>query len=79
MWKNLLMNSGLFGDGSISLDWSGIEGLPGLQPRLVLIGKLVAKSYGIGAVIDSFKLLGANAVPMPFSDLPLLSPMSSTG
>lgn len=52
MWKNLLMNFGLFGDGSISLDWTGIEGLPGLQPRLVLVGKLVAKSYGIGAVVQ---------------------------
>jgi hypothetical protein len=51
-WENLDMNSGLFGDGSISLDWTGIEGLSGLQPRLVLVGKLVAKSYGIGAVVQ---------------------------
>jgi hypothetical protein len=46
------MNSGLFGDGSISLDWTGIEGLPGLQPRLLLAGKLVAKGYGVGAVVQ---------------------------
>ena len=46
------MDSGLFGDGSISLAWNGLEGLPGLQPRLVLVGKLVAKGYGIGAVVQ---------------------------
>jgi len=46
------MNSGLFGDGSISLDWKGIEGSPGLQPRLLLLGRLVAKGYGIGAVVQ---------------------------
>lgn len=46
------MNSGLFGDGSISLDWTGIEGLQGLQPRLLLLGKLVAKGYGVGAVVE---------------------------
>lgn len=46
------MNSGLFGDGSISLGWTGIEGLPGLQPRLLLVGKLVAKGYGNGAVVQ---------------------------
>jgi hypothetical protein len=46
------MNSGLFGDGSISLDWTGIEGAPGLQPRLVLVGKLAAKGYSIGAVVQ---------------------------
>lgn len=46
------MNSGLFGDGSISLDWMGVEGLSGLQHRLVLVGRLVAKGYGIGAVVQ---------------------------
>jgi hypothetical protein len=46
------MNSGLFGDGSISLEWIGIEGLSGLQPRLVLVGKLLAKGYGVGAVVQ---------------------------
>ena len=46
------MNSGLFGDGSISLDWTGLEGQPGLQPRLILVGKLVAKGYGVGAVVQ---------------------------
>jgi hypothetical protein len=51
-WDNLDMNSGLFGDESISPDWTGIEGLPGLQPRLLLVGKLVAKGYGIGAVVQ---------------------------
>jgi hypothetical protein len=46
------MNSGLFGDGSISLGWTGIEGMSGLQPRLLLKGKLVAKDYGFGAVVQ---------------------------
>jgi len=46
------MNSGLFGDGSISLDWTGIEGVGGLQPRLHLLGKLVSKGYGIGAIVE---------------------------
>lgn len=51
-WENLHMDSGLFGDGSISLDWTGIDALPGLQPRLVLVGKLRAKGYGVGAVVQ---------------------------
>lgn len=71
------MNSGLFGDGSISLDWTGIEGLPGLQPRLLLVGKLVAKGYGIGAVVQvtadvtALKIAGTyaflgTATPQPY-------------
>ena len=44
------MNSGLFGDGSFRLDWSGIGARPGLAPQLVLKGMLTAKGYGIGAV-----------------------------
>ena len=51
-WENLNMDSGLFGDGSISLDWTGIDALPGLQPRLLLVGKLRAKGYGVGAVVQ---------------------------
>ena len=46
------MDTGLFGDGSIRLNWTGIEGLSGLQPRLFLVGELVAKGYGIGAVVQ---------------------------
>lgn len=46
------MDSGLFGDGSISLDWSGIEGVSGLQPRVLLVGKLIAKDFGVGAVVQ---------------------------
>ena len=46
------MDSGLFGDGSISLNWTGVEGSPGLQPRLILLGTLVAKGYGVGALIQ---------------------------
>jgi hypothetical protein len=46
------MDSGLFGDGSISLNWEGIEGMSGLQPRLLLVGKLIAKDYGVGAVVQ---------------------------
>ena len=51
-WENLNIDSGLFGHGSISLDWTGIDALPGLQPRLLLVGKLRAKGYGIGAVVQ---------------------------
>jgi hypothetical protein len=46
------MDSGLFGEGSIRLDWTGIDGRPGLAPQLVLKGKLVAKGYGVGAVVQ---------------------------
>lgn len=46
------MDSGLFGEGSIKLDWSGVGGYPGLSPQLVLKGKLVAKGYGVGAVVQ---------------------------
>lgn len=71
------MNSGLFGDGSISLDWTRIEGSPGLQLRLLLVGKLVAKGYGVGAVVQvgadvtawhiqgTYAFLGS-AVPQPY-------------
>ncbi|WP_029429453.1 hypothetical protein [Blastococcus sp. URHD0036] len=44
------MNSGLFGDGSLRLDWSGIGARPGLAPELALKGRLAARGYGIGAV-----------------------------
>jgi hypothetical protein len=46
------MQSGLFGEGDISIDWSGVDGFPGLSPQLVLKGKLVAKGYGVGAVVQ---------------------------
>lgn len=46
------MDSGLFGDGSIALHWSGVDGRPGLSPQLVLKGKLTAKGYGVGAVVQ---------------------------
>lgn len=46
------MDSGLFGDGSLRLDWTGIDGRPGLAPQLVLKGKLIAKGYVIGAVVQ---------------------------
>ena len=46
------MNTGHFGEGTISLDWTGVEGYPGLLPRLVIVGKLVARGYGVGAVVQ---------------------------
>jgi len=46
------MDSGLFGDGSICIDWTGVAGRPGLVPQLLLKGKLTAKGYGIGAVVQ---------------------------
>lgn len=46
------MDSGLFGDGSLRLDWTGVDGRPGLAPQLVIKGKLVARGYGLGAVVQ---------------------------
>lgn len=46
------MDSGLFGEGSIRLDWTGVDGLPGLAPQLILNGTLVANGYGVGAVVQ---------------------------
>lgn len=46
------MDSGLFGEGSIRLDWTGVDGYPGLLPQLLLKGKLTAKGYGVGAVVQ---------------------------
>lgn len=46
------MDSGLFGDGSIRLTWSSVDARPGLAPQLVLRGTLVAKGYGVGAVVQ---------------------------
>ena len=46
------MDSGLFGKGSIRLDWIGIDGQPGLASQLLLKGKLTAKGYDIGAVVQ---------------------------
>lgn len=46
------MDSGLFGEGRISLDWNGVEGVSGLQPRIQLLGKLMARDYGVGAVVQ---------------------------
>ena len=45
------MNSCQIGDGSISYEWLSLEGKPGLQPRLAIKGKLVARGYGIGALL----------------------------
>jgi hypothetical protein len=71
------MDSGLFGEGSISLDWLGVEGFPGLQPQLLILGKLIAKGYGIGAVVEltaditAWEIAGTyafigSATPQPF-------------
>lgn|SRR5579875_641987 len=46
------MNSALFGDGSIRLDWTGVDGRAGLSPQLMFKGRLIAKGYGIGAVVQ---------------------------
>jgi hypothetical protein len=45
------MNSCQIGDGSIFYEWLSIEGQSGLQPRLALKGKLVARGYGIGSLL----------------------------
>lgn len=41
----------LFCGGSLSLDWTGVRGLPGILPRLQIDGKLVGKGYGYGSVV----------------------------
>ncbi len=46
------MNTGLFGEGSLSLGYETVQGQAGLQSRLVLAGKLIGKGYGIGAVVQ---------------------------
>lgn len=46
------MDSGHFGEGSIRLDWTGVGGWPGLVPQLLIKGKLVARGYGVGAVVQ---------------------------
>ena len=46
------MDSGLFGEGSIRLDWTDIDGFPGLAPQLILKGKLTANGYKVGAVVQ---------------------------
>lgn len=46
------MDSGLFGEGSIRLDWNGVDARPGLASQLALKGKLIAKGYGVGAVVQ---------------------------
>ena len=46
------MDSGLFGEGSIRLDWTDVDGFPGLIPQLILKGQLTAKGYGVGAVVQ---------------------------
>lgn len=51
-WDNRFVDSGLFGEGSIRLDWTGVDAWPGLSPQLLVKGRLVAKSYGVGAVVQ---------------------------
>jgi hypothetical protein len=46
------MDSGQFGEGTLRLDWAGIDGYPGLAPQLLLKGKLVATGFGVGAVVQ---------------------------
>jgi hypothetical protein len=36
------------GSGSIHVDWSGVEGESGLEPRLVLKGQQRAGGYALG-------------------------------
>jgi hypothetical protein len=71
------VNTGLFGEGSLSLGFDSIDGRAGLQPRLVLKGKLTGKGYGIGAVVElsadvtawlpvgNYSLLGTT-IPRPY-------------
>lgn len=46
------MTSALLGDGSIRIGWDGFDTRPGLRPQLVLKGTLVARGYGVGAVVQ---------------------------
>jgi hypothetical protein len=42
----------MFGEGTLAIGYEGVEGQSGLQPRLILKANLVAKGYGIGAVVQ---------------------------
>lgn len=68
------MDSGLFGDGSIRLDWTGVDAWPGLAPQLLLKGKLTAKGYGIGAVVQVSAEVTATDIPGSFAFLGTATP-----
>lgn len=46
------MNSFMFGDGKIVVDFSSVEGRPGLLPCLRIKGKLVADDFGLGSLLQ---------------------------
>lgn len=50
--ENRLVDAARFGDGSISLRWTDVDGIGGLQAHLVLKGTLNAKGHGIGSVVQ---------------------------
>lgn len=47
-----MMDRFSLGNGSINVDWIGVEGEFGLEPRLIIKGDLVAKGYAIGALLQ---------------------------
>lgn len=70
------MDSGLFGEGSIRLDWTDVDGFLGLTPQLVLKGKLTAKGYGVGAVVQIVAEITAWDVVRTFAFLGATTPRS---
>lgn len=57
------MNTALFVDGSLSLGWTAVGGIGGLLPRLAIKGQLIAKGYGIGAVVSITAVVTATDLP----------------
>lgn len=67
----------MFGDGSIHLEWTGVEARPGIGPQVELHGKLTARGFHVGAVVQlqaevtawdltsTYALLGTTT-PVPF-------------
>jgi len=70
------MDSGLFGEGSIRLDWTEVGGFPGLAPQLILKGKLTAKGYGVGAVVQITAEVTAWAIDRTYAFLGTTAPRS---
>ena len=46
------MDTRLFGNGTLRLDWTGASGRPGLSPQLVLKARLISKGYAVGTVVQ---------------------------
>lgn len=50
VWDDPAVETRRLGDGQIKVSWTGVAGRPGLVPRLVLQGTVLASDYGAGAI-----------------------------